>query len=138
MRTIIFILILASFLQATIIPIHLVLMILICRSIIDQSRENLFLAFGFGLLNAHLTLGNIGFQSLIYVVLVQIAQIFSRWRFSTHWLLIYPLTVVLLLIYTLQFSPQIFIESIFSIPIFFLVKLWEERFITKKDIKLKL
>lgn len=138
MRTISFILILASFLQTTIIPIHLVLMILICRSVIDPSRENLLLAFGFGLLNAHLTLGNLGFQSLLYLILIQVAQIFSRWRFSTHWLLIYPLTVILLLIYTFQFSPQIFIESVFSFPIFFMVKLWEERFITKKDIKLKL
>lgn len=138
MRTVIFILILASFLQTTIVPIHLVLMILICRSVVDSGRENLFLAFGFGLLNAHLTLGNLGFQSFLYLASVQVGQIFSRWRFSTHWLLIYPLTVVLLLIYALQFSPQVFIESMFSIPIFFLVKLWEERFIVKKDIKLKL
>lgn len=147
MKTTIFILILASLLQVTIIPVNLVLMILICRAFIDQSRSNLFLAFGFGLFVAHLTLGNLGFQSLLYLILIQVTLIFSRWRFSTHWLQIYPLTLILLLAYTvilalvnqksIQIFPQVFIESIFSLPIFFLVKLWEERFIVKKDIKLK-
>lgn len=147
MKTTIFILTVISFLQTTIIPVNLVLIILICKSIIDQDENNLFLAFGFGLFNAHLTLGNLGLQSFLYLILIQITLIVSRWRFSIHWLQIYPLTVLLLSIYvfalaivgqrSVQIFPQVFIESLFSLPVYFIIKLWQERFIVKKDIKLK-
>lgn len=140
-------LILAAFLQATVIPVNLVLIILICRSYIRPERANLILAFAFGLLASHLTLGNLGLNSLIYLVLVQLAQAFSKTRFSVHSLLVVPMTFILLSGYELVYSmasnaspgilPGIFTESIIALPVFYLIKLWEERFIVQKDIKLK-
>jgi len=33
--------------------------------------------------------------------------------------------------------PKIFLESLLSLPIFYLLRLWEERFTVRKEIKLK-
>ncbi len=148
MRTTVFILILAAFLQEAVIPLNLVLLILICRSFISPGRVNLFLAFAFGMFTAYLTLNNLGFQSFIFLLILQLTQGISKTRFfSTHSLLIVPLTFILLsanaLAFSLinqqsvQFSPKILIESLLALPILFSLKLWEERFITKKDIKLR-
>lgn len=147
MRTTILILILAAFLQTTIIPVNLVLIILICRAYIRPEKANLFLAFAFGLLVAHLTLGNLGLQSLIFLISVELAEIFSKTRFSTHSLLVIPLSFILLsadlsvnsLInhQSLQLFPRNLTGSLLSFPVFYLIRLWEERFIVQKDIKLK-
>lgn len=141
MRTTIFILVLAAFFQTTVLPINLVLIILICRAYLRPEQSNLFLAFAFGLMTAYLTLDNLGFQSLTYLILVQLAQVFSKVRFFTHSFLIVPLTFSLLSINAIvnssQILPNYLVESILSLPIFYLVKLWEERFIVPKDIKLK-
>lgn len=147
MKTLIIILIIAAFLETTILPIDLVLIILICRAYIKEGRENLYFAFFFGILISHLTLNLIGVKSILYLVLVQITQILSKSRLAGNSAIIIPLVFVLLLsnqitdLFLLHKSAQIFpkvlIESIISLPILFLVRLWEERFIVKKDIKLR-
>lgn len=147
MKTIITVLILAAFLQTTIVPLNLVLIILICRAYIRPEKANLFLAFGFGLLTAHLSLNNLGLQSLTFVVLVQLTQVFSKIRFFTHPLLIMPLAFCLLSINALidslinqqsvQIFPNCLTESIVALPVYYFIKLWEERFIVRKDIKLR-
>lgn len=147
MKTTIFVLILATFLQTTLIPLNLVLIILICRSLIIPERENLFLAFAFGLLAAFLNLNNLGFYSLIFLILIFLTQAFSKTRFSNHSSLIIPIAFILLSIETFsnsilmrqsaQIFPSVLIESIIALPIFYLVRMWEERFIVRKDIKLK-
>lgn len=147
MKTTIFILITAAFLQTTLIPLNLVLLILICRAYISPERANLFLAFAFGLLTAFLSLGNLGLYSLIFLILIFLTQAFSKTRFANHSLLIMPLAFILLSIeaftnsiltgQSAQLFPLVYIESIIALPIFYLIKLWEERFIVNKDIKLK-
>lgn len=148
MKTTFFILIIASLLQTTIIPINLVLIILICRSFLSQEKSNLFLAFIFGLFIGHLSLNNLGFQSMIYLILVQFAQIISVTRFSIHSILIVPLTYLLLFLnmlmlslidhQSIQISVKFIIEGMLSLPVFYLEKFWSERFIVQKNIKLRL
>lgn len=147
MKTTIIILFIAAFLQATIVPVKLVLIILICRAYLKPERSNLFLAFAFGLMTAYLTLDDLGLQSLIFLMLIQLAQIFSKVRIFSHPLLIVPLTFGLLsingFVYSLinqqsfQIPPSFFTESILSLLIIYLVKFWEERFIVQKEVKLK-
>lgn len=147
MKTLVIILIIAAFIQSTILPINLILIILIARSLIRPQRANLILAFSFGLLISHLNLQLWGFQSLIFLILIQFTQILSKSRISANPLLIIPLTsfaLVLNLIATstlqsqsIHLMPQILIESLLSLPIFYLVRLWEERFIVRKEIKLR-
>lgn len=147
MTTLTIILIVASFIQTTILPIDLVLLILICRSYLRSDSSNLYLAFFFGIFISHLNLGNIGFQSLIYLCLIEVTDILSRLRLAGNPLLIVPLTFVLLALS--QFANSMLINSNFdffriiiacflSLPILFLLRLWEERFIVRKEIKLRM
>lgn len=148
MKTLIVILILVSFLQVTIIPLDLVLIILICRSFLKISKSNLYLAFIFGLLISHLRLVNLGFDSLIYLLAVQITQVLSKFRLAGNSLLIIPLTFVLLTLSQfinflflhegLSLFPKVLIEAGFSLPILYVLRIWEERFIIQRGIKLKI
>lgn len=147
MKAIVFILIISSFLQTTVIPLNLVLIILISRSFLKPATANLFLAFSFGLLVAHLSLNNLGVQSLTFLLIIQIAQVISKTRFAIHSLLIVPLIFILLsanaLVLSLlnhqsaQIFPGILIESIVSLPVFYLIRFWDSRFVVQKNIKLK-
>lgn len=148
MKTLITVLIIASFLQSTILPINLVLIILISRAYIRTDKANLFLAFGFGILDSHLNLTTLGFISVVYLILVQSTQVLSKVRLAASPFLIIPLSFGLLFTYQVAFSffthqsfeffPKVLLESLLSLPIFYLVRLWEERFVVNKDIKLKL
>lgn len=147
MKTLIFILIIASLLQPGIIPIDLVLIILICRSYIKIDKANLFLAFGFGLFIAHLDLSVLGFHSLIYLILITLTESLSKSRLSGNSFLIVPLSLFLLFINqtitslfiheSFRLSLKIFVEAFLSLPILYLIKFWEERFIVHKGIKLR-
>ncbi len=147
MKTLIVILIIISFVQSTILPIDLVLIILLCRAYIRTDNANLYLTFGFGLLSAHLNLQNLGFISLVYLTLVELTQIISKSRLAGNALLIVPISFVGLTFNASLISlfnhesillfPKIFLASLISLPLFYLVRIWEERFIVKGDIKLK-
>lgn len=148
MKTLILALIIVSFLQSTIIPVDLVLIILICRSYIRSDRANLFLAFGFGLFNGHLNLTPLGLQSFIYLILVGFTEGLSRSRLAGNSLMIVPLILIFLTVNRLvlsifmqtsfQLFPFIFWQALIALPVFYLVRSWEERFIVRKEIKLKL
>lgn len=148
MKTLIFILVIIAFIQTAVLPLDLILLILICRGYIKTEEKNLYLAFGFGILIAHLEVLPLGLVSIVYLTLVQLTQMLSKFSLAGHFLLIVPLTFVLLslnqittslLIHqTPELFPKVIIESFLSLPVLFLVKLWEERFIVKHEIKLKL
>ncbi len=137
MKTLVVILIIASFLQTTILPLDLVLMILICRSYIKSEKINLYLGFGFGLLISHLDLMVLGPISIIYLILISLTQILSKSRLAGNPLLIVPVSFILLSLQTLQLSSSIFIESLLSLPMVYLIRFWDERFIVRKEIKLR-
>lgn len=148
MKTLVVILIIASFLQTTVLPIDLVLMILICRSYIKISPSNLYLAFIFGVLISHLNLVTLGLDSLIFIVCVQITQGLSKTRLAGNSLLIIPITFVLLslsgiltsvfLNQSLEIFPKVLLESLIALPLLYALKMWEERFKVSGDIKLKI
>lgn len=146
MKTLIIILILAAFLQTTILPIDLVLLILICRAYVRSEKENLYLAFVFGLLTSHLNLTSLGLHSLTYLIIIQAVQLLSKTNLAGNSLLIVPISLIGLSLNqiissvvnntALEFS-GIIIVSVVSLPVFYLVRLWEERFIVRKEIKLR-
>lgn len=147
MKTLTLLLIIIAFLQSTILSLNLGLLILICRSYIKTEDKNLYLAFGFGLLISQLELLNFGLVSILYLIIVQLSQMFSKSPFAKHFILILPLTFILLSLNQIISSffisqkplfPKVIIESLLSLPIFYLIKLWEERFIVQKGIKLKI
>lgn len=146
MKITIFILILVSFLQATIIPVDLVLMILILRAFIKNDKSNFYLSFVFGLLTSHLTFTPLGVNSLIYLVLVSLTYLIRFLPISKNTFVVFPLTILtlsinklflsLILKESLHFWPEIFWWGFLSIPTYILVRFWEERFVVK-DIKLR-
>jgi len=148
MKTISIILIIAAFLQTTILPLDLVLIILITRSYIRVEKNNLYLAFLIGFLISHLNLTPWGIQSMLYLTFVQITQMLSKSRLAANVLMIIPLSFVFLLTsevitaqilhQSLKVFPKVLVESILALPALLLIRLWEERFIAKGDIKLKI
>lgn len=147
MKTLILLLIVAAFLQTTVIPVNLVLIILICRAYLKPEDKNLYLAFGFGLLISHLNLVVLGFHSLLYLTFIQLTQALAKSRLAGNSLALIPLIFIFMLItqllniyllsQSLNIFPRVLIETSLSIPIFYAVKIWEERFIVRKDIKLR-
>ncbi|MBU1031609.1 hypothetical protein KKE03_01650 [Patescibacteria group bacterium] len=146
MKTLIITLIIASFLQSTILPIDLVLIILICRAYIKSGKSNLYLAFAFGLITSHLDLGIWGLQSLIFLIIIQAVQMLSKARFATNPLLILPISFIFLSLngfINFLIGVQIFqlqkllLEAFLSLPVLYMIRLWEERFIVQREIKLK-
>ena len=147
MKTLIISLIIISLLQYTILPMNLVLIILICRSYLRPDKTNFLLAFFIGLFDSHLNLTTLGVSSLIYLTVVAAVEGLSRSRLAGSSFLIVPLAFSLLLASQLIFFYfthqsldllKVFLESLISLPIFYLVKIWEERFIVYKDRKLKI
>ena len=148
MKTIIIILIIAAFLQTTILPLDLVLIILICRAYVRAEKQNLYLAFFIGLAQSHLKLTPIGIQSILYLLFVQVTQMLSKSRLAGNSFIIIPLSFTFLATFevinsqvihqNLQIFPKVLIESILALPTLYILKLWEERFIVPKDIKLKI
>lgn len=147
MKTLIAILIIASFLQSTIMPLDLVLIILICRSFIKEEQENLYLAFILGIVNSLLNGNYLGFQSITYLSVVFLTQLISKSRLSNNSILIIPLSFVFLSLnnmalslltnQSIQLFPKVILETLLCVPVFYLLRIWEERFIVKHDIKLR-
>lgn len=136
MKVLIIILIVASFLQTTIWPLDLALIILISRAYLKAQKSNLFLAFFLGLLISHLTLGPIGVKSMVYLTVVQITQVLSKSRLAGHPFLIVPLSFVFSLLDGNFYLAVV--AAIFSLPIFYSLRLWQERFAPAKEIKLRI
>lgn len=146
MKTLIIILIIAAFVQTTILPLDLVLLILICRAYIKSEKNNLYLGSAFGLLVSHLNLTGLGLESLTYLFIIQATHILSKGRLAGHPLVIVPIAFAFLSLnqivdsslgYQILSWQKLLLEAFLSLPILYLVRLWEERFIIHKEIKLK-
>lgn len=135
-----------SFLQGALVPLNLVLIFLIVRTFIVDDRENLWLAFGFGLLLSVLLGYPLGTLSLLYIVAVVPVQLIKRTHLASYWLAIIPLSFLVLLFdrlivwVTTGTSFNLWWvagEVALIVPSYFIVRLWEERFVARKDIRLK-
>lgn len=148
MKMLLLILTLIIFLQASVLPVNLILIILILKNFLRPEKENLYLAMTAGLLLSFLTNTHLGIYSLVFLILSSGAQIVARSRLGDHILIALGLIATSLIIFkivdlfvlgqSIQIWPESLVEILLSIPLYFLAKLWEERFIIKPDIKLKL
>lgn len=147
MKGIILILLISAFLQTTILSWELGLMVILIRGVVKPGPENLYLAFAFGLLLAHLNMLPLGLWSLLYLLLVTAETlIFKRWHIE-HPLMLILLVVSGLLINDLIVSvmlksfnvsvTKLLAEGLLILPIYIAVKFLEERLIVKSEIKLK-
>ncbi len=147
MIVVIFFLVFLSFLQGAIAPLNFALIFLIARSFIVSGKENFWLALLIGILISLLLGFPIGFLSLIYLMAVFATFIVRKTQLASHWLAILPLSIVFLLLerllvnlflgQTINYS-HLILESLFILPFYFALRLWEERFVVKKEIRLKI
>lgn len=140
------ILLLISFLQVTIIPLELILLILISRSFIVEEKFNFWLAFLIGLVLSLLTGYPLGFLSLLYLFVVKLTSLIKKLTFTNNWFSILPITLFFLIMeqgikkinYGINWNLQtLIIETILILPVYLIVRFWEERFIPQKEIRLK-
>lgn len=147
MRVFIAILILGSFLQATIIPINLVAILILVRAYIKVEENNLYLAFFIGLLVSLLENTALGLVSLLYLFLVGAMQLFPKIPISKSLMTSMPFMIVILILNDVATSlirgssiniwPQIIFEGILILPIYIALRMWEERFVVRREVKLK-
>lgn len=147
MKTLIVILILAVFFQTSFVPINLLLIIIFARSLIVEEKINYFLAFIFGLLLGILSSQNLGFWPAVLLVAVKIGHLLKKLPFSTNLFTVTPISfLVIYLAHLLESSifgksiqiNLVLIEGIFCLPAYLLIKVFEEKFIFKPEIKLRI
>lgn len=144
----ILLLIFLTFLQATILPINILLIVLILLNLIAPQKANLYLAFFFGLFSSLLSFTPLGINSLIFLIMVILAQLFARFLMSHNLLTIIPFMFLILafnnlissmiFVTSIQILPQLLIESALALPIYLLLKFWEDRLAPNTAIKLKM
>lgn len=146
MRYFIFLLLLSAFLQTAFIPLNLCLLLMICRSYAIEERENYYLGFASGIFLSILTATNLGFWTFIFVLYVKIIHAIRRLPVTARGVTIIPVSFLLFsfsafleyLIMGVSFSFfSVLISSLLSLPIYLVIKIWEDRFIAKPEIKLK-
>ncbi len=146
MKTFLLFLLFFAFLQSAFLPIDMVLVLLIARSLVIEDRENLFLAFFGGLLLSFLTQVNLGYYPLIFILIVKLAGLFKKLPVSFNPFMVFGsgtlLIILVALINSFFISQQLevyphLIEVILVLPVYYLIKFWEERFVIKSHTKLR-
>lgn len=146
MKLFIFLIFIAAFLQTSFIPLNLCLLLLICRSYTVHESKNYYLALIAGVLLGILTSFNTGFYSLIFIGAVFLIHGIRLLPVTGRFLTVIPVAWVILvsamaienLFYQVAFNIWLpTIASILALPVYLIVREWEDRFIAKSGIKLK-
>ncbi|MBI2593228.1 hypothetical protein HYW44_01120 [Candidatus Daviesbacteria bacterium] len=146
MKTLFLWIILFAFLQSSVISLNLVLVVLIARSLAIDDGANLLLAFFGGLILSFLTQTNLGYWPLLLLFIVKIGILTRKLPISFNPFLIFLSGGVLVFLSAavnklflhqdFQFFQLVF-EAVLVVPAFFLIRIWEERFVEKSQIRLK-
>lgn len=136
-----------SFLQGSGLPVNLVLLILIARSLVVSDKRNFWLAFSFGLFLSYLLNLPLGLLSLLYLLVVSAIYIIKKTHIASHPLILILLSLVFVTLdhLTGQLGSKlhisyflISIEMILVVPVYLIVRFWEERFTPRGDVRLKM
>ncbi len=148
MNVLIGLIILSAFLQSSFVGVNLVLLLLVTRSFIVETKANYFLAFFAGILVGVLSAQNTGFWPLVFLVSVLISHLMRKLPFNRGILTVIPVIILTVLFSTLAewlffhqtvnwYKPQF--EIITGLPIFIFLNFWEDRFMYHSSgTKLKL
>src|SRR5260221_1034153 len=145
MKTFILILIIYSFLQIFFIPINLVIILLISRSLSLIDQANLAAAFLGGILLGLLSAANLGFWALVFLMVVKLIELIKKLPFSVNILTIIPVSLLLILVVeysqqlllgqTLSFT-KVIVETVLVLPTYFVFNLLERGTFTP-ELKLR-
>lgn len=147
MRVYLIALILLALVQSSLLPVNLCLLFIIAKSFAKYGKENYYLGLLAGITLGILTTANLGFWALIFLMVVYTTHLVRKLPITANFLTILPVSFGIILIVTLVesfFLSQkinnwmIIIEPVLTLPLFILIKIWEERFVVRDDIKLKI
>lgn len=147
MKLFILLLILIALIQTSFLPFNLVLVALLSRSLITEAVENYYLAFGIGIFLGVLASQNIGFWPIVFLLTVKLAYIVKKFPLSANAFTVIPIALVVLvgveflqqLVFAQSFDfKKTVTEAALTFPAYLIIKFWEERFIVKREIKLKI
>lgn len=147
MKTLFFVLLIAAFFQTTFLPINLVLIIIITRSLAYEEALNYYLAIYAGIILGVLSSTNLGIYGIIFLANVKLAHLLRKLPVTANVFTVVVISFALFL--STAFFEMIFlknsinfqkilIESAISLPIFIIIRIWEERFIVRPNVKLKI
>lgn len=147
MKAFLLFIVLFAFLQSAVLTLNLVLVILIARSLVLDDGENLISAFFGGLILSLLTQTNLGYWPLVLILTVKLGQLLKSLPVSFNPIMIFIAGAVQILMVVLlnkffineriEIYPHI-IEAVLVLPAYFLIRIWEERFVAKSTIKLRI
>lgn len=140
-------LVLLSFIQASLLPFDLVILIILVRSFLVVSNSNYYLAMGMGVIVSLLTGLPLGSHSLMYIIAVKMMQLLKKSAFASHLTAGIALTVVILMIY--GFSSQwilgisydlktLLFQILLFFPSYLVIIFLEDRITINSDIRLKI
>jgi hypothetical protein len=147
MRVFIFIFILAAFLQTAFIPINLCLILLICRSFALEDDLNYWMGFFGGIMLSALSSANLGFWTFAFLITVKFIQLAKILPISSNFFTIIPISFIVISLVGLLESfffeqsfnlMKVFIETAITLPTYILVRFWEDRFMMRQDVRLKI
>lgn len=133
--------------QTSFLPVNLCLLVIIAKSFASYDKENYYLAFFTGIMLGILSPVNLGFWALVFLIVVYLTHLARKLPITANNLTILPVSFVIILTVTLLESiilkqkiniRIIFIDTMLMLPLFIFVKIWEERFVVKDELKLKL
>lgn len=140
-----------SLVQTSLLPtnvnLNLILLVLVSKSFISYELKNYYLALAGGLLLGYFQSVNLGFWALIFLAIVLLTHFLRRLPISANSLTVIPISIFIIVLAAFTESLyldqsfnilQIVIQAILMLPIFGAVRLWEERFVPKGEIKLKI
>ena len=146
MKTFLVLLVLASLIQSAFLPINLCLVLIICRSLVVTDSSNYFLALITGIFIGLLTATNIGLLSLLFILVVKLIYLLKKLPLANNTATVIPLSLIVIVIFTLIQNLVIqqkinyllqLIEALLCLPTYILIRMWEERFIPRQGVKLK-
>ncbi len=136
MKYFIFLLIFAAFIQTSFLPLNLVLIMLVSKTLVEDDNSNLVLAFFAGILVGVLSSQNIGFWALVNLAAVEVARFVKKAPFSQNALTLLPVFGLILLFsrffegvfvkQSVQYS-LIFWEVLVSVPVYLGIKFWKDK-----------
>jgi hypothetical protein len=146
MKLFIFIFFLLTLLQTSFVPLNLCLILLICRSYASHQRSNYYLALAGGLYLGILSAANLGFWPIVMLMVVLLMHIIRLLPITARYLTVIPVTLVVVLAVSwienfFLKTPLIWwypvISAMIALPVYIVVREWEDRFVAKPGIKLR-
>lgn len=146
MRLFLIALIIAALIQSSFLNLNLCLILIIARNFCLEDQSNLTGAFFGGLSLSLLTAQNLGFWAIVFLLVAKTVNLIKKLPFSSNILTILPVSLLIItlvtilesLIFQIAINPWVIIaETLLTLPAFVITKIWEERFIVKPSIKLK-